>query len=310
MGHSDIPWERDHWLGDVDPRPLAMLRVGMGVVLLQDIATRWPHRRALLSDEGMLPRGVQGEPWAWSLFDLFGAPSTVSLALLIGAAIAVLLTIGFHTRVVTPLAWLFTQSLQNRNLFVGDGGDDFLRVLLFWAIFTDLGAVWSLDARRLGPRRAPALGARLLALQVALVYAAAGLNKLRGSWLDPDIVYQSLQHLGYLRPPGEALLAHPGLCRAVARFTLVAELTIPALIVSPFFVARCRGAAIILNIALQAGLFLTLRVGIWTGLLLITSVLFLQPAWLDRVAALTLPTKLGKPGWPSRWPSRWDGRHA
>ena len=39
-------------------------------------------------------------------------------------------------------------SLQNRSVFMGDGGDNVLHLMAIYLVFTRCGQVWSLDARR------------------------------------------------------------------------------------------------------------------------------------------------------------------
>ena len=277
------PWRRDYWLGTVDPRPLAAFRIGVGILVLSDLVTRARQMTVFLTDGGILPRGVQAERWAWSLFDLVGSNAGVAVLLGLAFVVTIAFILGYRTRLATLLTWLFVLSLQNRNLSVGDGGDDLLRVMLMWSLFTDLGGAWSVDVwlgRR--PRaRVLALGARLMQWQIALVYLAGAYLKMRGTWLDGDAIYQTLQLTGFVRPLGDALLAAPWVCTALTYATLAIELAMPVLLLTPWASRPARTLAVALSTGLQLGILLTMRVGIFTGLMLVIGVLFVVPGWYD-----------------------------
>ena len=282
---SARPWRRDYWLGTVDPRPLAAFRIGVGLLLISDLVSRARQLTTFLTDDGILPRGAQPERWAWSLLDLVG--STTGVAVLLGLAFVCVIafTLGYRTRLATLLTWLFVLSLQNRNLTIVDGGDDLMRVLLFWGVFTDLGGAWSLDVwlgRR--PRaRVFALGARLMQWEIPLVYLAGGYLKIRGSWLGGDAIYQTMQLTGFVRPLGHALLSVPWLCTAMTFGTLVIETSVSVLFVTPFFSRPARVLGIFMATGLQLGILLTMRVGIFTGLMLVVNVIYVLPESFDAI---------------------------
>src|SRR5262249_19688383 len=152
--------------GTVDPRPLALFRVAFGLTLLHDLFDYARDLTAFASDAGMLPRGAQAEPLAWSAFELVGDPRAVAALYAGGVLVTLAFTLGYRTRLANLLAWLFFTSLHNRNLYVTDGGDDLVRILLFLSLFTDLGCAWSADVALGRKRRAPvpALGLRALQL--------------------------------------------------------------------------------------------------------------------------------------------------
>jgi hypothetical protein len=89
-------------------------------------------------------------------------------------------------------------SLQNRSIFMGDGGDNVLHLMCIYLVFTRCGQVWSLDERRARrTREARARGEHLVdrvgpALWVALglvLGAAAFLGKLGGDWVVPALLW-------------------------------------------------------------------------------------------------------------------------
>jgi hypothetical protein len=286
MAHSENPFHRAFWLGETDPRPLALFRIALGLVVLHDLANYAVDLRAFLTDDGMLPRGVQVEPRAISLFDTVGSTGAVAVIFAAGVCAVVAFAVGYRTRIATALSWLFLTSLHTRNLYVTDGGDDLVRNLMFLSMFADLGARFSFDERRRGaaPSAVPAIGLRFLQLHIALLYFCAGRLKFRAGWMTHNVLYQCLQLTGFVRPPGHWLLAVPSLCLAIGAATVVLELCFALLAFSPWQVLRTRALAIASGLAVQMGILLTMRVGVFTETMIVAMLLFMQPEWLDRLA--------------------------
>ena len=78
---------------------------------------------------------------AW--FEIVYALAIVSSALLM---------LGWRTRAMSVVFMIGVLSLQNRSVFVGDGGDNVIHLMAIYLVFTRCGQVWSLDARRRAAR--------------------------------------------------------------------------------------------------------------------------------------------------------------
>ncbi|WP_254897864.1 HTTM domain-containing protein [Kitasatospora sp. NA04385] len=206
------------------PYQAAVVRIGIAGTWGAYLLREWPHRRVLYGDRS---------PWSAELNDRLLADThaftalswndgrwwfeaVYLLALLSAAAVAA----GWRTRASTVLFALTVLSLQNRNVFLGDGGDNLVHLMAIYLVFTRCGRVWSLDARRRARRPgkdpsewgepravADALAAMLhncamlvIAVQVVLVYATAGWYKVQGArWQDGTAVFYPLK-LGYFTP--------------------------------------------------------------------------------------------------------------
>ncbi|MFK4118179.1 HTTM domain-containing protein [Streptomyces longwoodensis] len=144
------------------PYQSAVVRIGFAGTWLLFLLRELPHRAELYGPDG---------PWSWSLarrlIDTNGAFTALmwadsrawfeivyALALLSAA----LLLVGWRTRTMSALFMVGVLSLQNRSVFVGDGGDNVLHLMSIYLVFTRCGRVWSLDGRR--ARRADAARAR------------------------------------------------------------------------------------------------------------------------------------------------------
>ncbi|HEV3190847.1 MAG TPA: HTTM domain-containing protein, partial [Polyangiaceae bacterium] len=287
QGHSDNPFSYAFWLGGIDPRPAALFRIALGLTILHDLLDLTRDLRAFLTDEGMLPRGTFSGPYAWTCFDWVGSPLAVSALYAVGFGTVVAFTLGYATRAATIATWLFVSSLHHRNNYVTDGGDDVVRILLFWSIFANLGAAYSVDARRAATRviSVPALPVRILQLQIAVLYFAAARLKFRLGWLHGDQIFYALQLDGFARPPGTFLTRFPSLCRLATKAILGMEFLFAFAAFSPVAIRFSRTVAIALGLAIQLGILTTMRVGIFTEAMLSVVWLFVLPEWIDAAEA-------------------------
>jgi hypothetical protein len=293
---SENPFRLAHWTGLVDSRPFGLFRIALGIVLLQDLWARSREISTFLTDDGILPRGVLRAGASWGLFNLTGEILPV-IALFIGGTIVTLaFTVGYRTRVATGLAWVFFVSLHRRVPPIQTGGDSLIDILLFFGFFTNLGARWSLDARRKGIQayvRAPV--PRFMQYIPAVLYLYTARAKLLAAgtaWLNGPILYQHLHLHGWVRPAGVLLGEHPGLCAFLGGATIVVEFLIPVLMIMPVFILPARALATLMHLGLQLGILLTLKVGIFTNVMLACTALWLQPEWLDALSR-RLPRKMG-----------------
>ena len=70
-----------------------------------------------------------------TLLQLVNSLTFAALLFLVAAAGAGALLLSYRTRLATLLSWVLLVSVQNRNPLLGQGGDDLLRMLLFWGLF-------------------------------------------------------------------------------------------------------------------------------------------------------------------------------
>lgn len=153
LGHTARPVGPDHifsrrfWRGESDARAPALFRIALGAVITADLADRLRDFHAFYTRDGLA--SAAPSTLEWSLFPLIGGAPLFALAFLAATA----LTLGYRTRLAVALMWVAMVSLWNANPAVCDGGDAVVLALLFWSVFADLGARYSLDVA-LG-RRAP-----------------------------------------------------------------------------------------------------------------------------------------------------------
>ena len=280
---DDNPLHREHWLGCFDPRPLALVRIALGATLLFDLIERAPDVPDWFSERGVLPlASLKGPPL--SIFALSDRPEVVMVLFGAGFLATAAFLLGYRTRLATCATWLFFVSLYQRNSLCDDGADTVARVLLFFGMFVNLGADWSLDRRagRAAGGAVQALPVRLTQLVLAVFYLAVVRNKLRGGWLDGTVLHQLLQVGGFTRPPAAFLLAHPSLCASLNHATWILELAIPVLAFVPWRIKGSRIACLCSWLALQVGIAVFVRPGLHQLVMVAAALLWVPPGWLRR----------------------------
>lgn len=260
----------------LDTRSLALLRIGLGLLLLVDLGIRATALTAHYSDAGVLPRDAwiaHGQtPWAWSLHLMTGEPLGQALLFLLAAVAAASLLVGYRTRTATFVSWLLLLSLHMHNPLVLNSGDTLLRMLLLWAMFLPTARRWSLDARRTAAPEQPAgrgdrvhsIASAALVLQLVCVYAVAGITKFGDAWRRGDALIAALDQDLYLKPLGAWLLDQPDLLRAVGWTVPWLEAGAAVLLLLPLFVPWVRCALIVAMLAFHLGIELTLQVGLFS----------------------------------------------
>ncbi|MGW2535629.1 HTTM domain-containing protein [Streptomyces sp. NPDC001499] len=181
----------------------AVVRIGVPVTCLLFLLREWPHRHELYGPDG---------PWSWGMArrlisnnDAFTALmwsdstiwfETVYALTLVSAA---LLTVGWRTRATSVLFMAGVLSLQNRSIFMGDGGDNVIHLMALYLVLTRCARVWSLDARRKADEAArptgdgrPArdvTGVVLWAVLGCVLVPASFLGGFGGTWWLPTLLW-------------------------------------------------------------------------------------------------------------------------
>ena len=300
----------------VDLRALALMRMALAAVVLVDLAIRSTDLEAHYTNLGVLPLAALFDhlwtPYQFSLHTASGLWQGQAVLFIAAAVAAGALLAGYHTRLATVVSWGLLVSLQNRNPLIGQGGDDLLRLLLFWGIFLPWGRVWSWDARgQPAPARFDYFSAATVAyvVQLALLYWCTALLKNGPEWTrDGTALYYAFSLDQVLLPAGRLLYPHPDLLRFLTFATYYIELLLPFALFLPVGVARWRLVVVGVLVGLHVGISLTLFVGIFF-LVNFASLFGLLPAgaldWLTlRVAPHAARAAQWRPRLPA-WQTPW-----
>ncbi len=250
----------------LDLRSLALMRIGVGLLLLLDLADRARDLADFYTDSGVLPRGLLTQeywnPAWWSLHLYNGTTAGQGALFLAHAAAALALLLGWRGRIATGVAYVLTLSLQNRNPLLLDGSDRLLLLLLFWGLFLPWEARFSLDARRRPrlaafPHAISLPGGAAYLCQTCVIYLVAAYWKLHPVWIsERSAIYRALEMEQFTKPLGYLLRDFPGLLGVLTLGVLLLEALAPLLLLSGN--GRPRGLAVVLLAGLHLGIGLTL----------------------------------------------------
>ncbi len=295
----------------LDWRSLALMRMGLALVILLDLAVSARNLRVFYSDDGVLPVQVVRDNYApdLTLHLVSGRVSYAALLFGIEAICALMMLVGYRTRLATIGCWLLLLSRQARNPLVLFGADMTEHIALFWAVLLPLNRRYSVDAW-LG-RVPPAEGSSYLSLtsfgailQFLLIYIVSGMLKTGDTWrVEHTAVYYALAQEIYARPLGQWLNQFDSITAWLTMATLYLELYGPLLFILPFR----RGWGRLLGFAIFGGMQLGFGIFMQMGLFWVAMnafMLMLLPAefwtWLAEPLGRWLAKKLGLPKWQQK----------
>ena len=264
-----------------DLRALAALRIGFGLMILGDVLLRAQNLTAHSTDAGILPRAVlkqitidYGAPWSISL-NMLSGESWWQIVLLSLLGIAAFLTIvGYKSRVALVACQILIIGFQGRNPLVLQGGDDFLRCMLFWTLFLPMGARWSADAyiarfrqREVEPttNHVASWATVGLLLQLCMMYWCTAMMKTGEPWVKSfDAAYLALSSHHFTTSIGYWFTNFPALLRGLTLGSLAWEFFGPFLLFVP--VAAWRGSCRMLTAAGFIGMHMSFNLCMDLGL--------------------------------------------
>lgn len=262
------------------PRPLALMRVLLGLVLLCESAARWPRSIELYSSAGRpMPVFAAAEPLA------FGPDVTVAAQTLLVLASAAVM-VGWRTRLsliaaAVLLTWL--GSLDSPGTF-----KKYSVIQVHLAVLTacaSSGSVASLDAWRRDPtaavRLSPRWPRRLIQFLVCAIYLGAAATKVRlAEFVSGDLLeFALLDDLWGGRPLGRSLAGDGTLLQAGAAATLAFEFLFPVLV----WIPKLRRPTLALAVAFHLSLHALLHLGTFSWVMLCGLIAFLDESDLRKV---------------------------
>jgi len=205
-------------------------------------------------------------------------------------AVAVAFTVGWWTRITTPVLLVMLTSLMRLAPLSTDAGDNLARIVLLFLCFADAARVWSWDARRRRQRvslpnvaRPPEWFGTLLhntalvaiACQVFVLYVTSGLSKVQGSmWQEGVGLYYPLQIGQYASWPelNEIVYASGAFVTVGSYVTVFVQLFFPLMLLR-------RGTRIVALLAvfvMHVGIAVTMALPWFSLAMLATDAIFIR----------------------------------
>jgi uncharacterized membrane protein YphA (DoxX/SURF4 family) len=285
----------------LDTRVCASVRIAYAALVLVHWAVLYPDLERWFGESGVLPDAVSRDvagPHQWSLlWWLPATPAATELCFWIAVAHTVLLGIGLLPRLNAAclLAWLI--SFQSRNWFILDGEDTTMRLLALYLVLMPCGASWSVNAllvrwwrpsSETGEAQShlrPAWGLRLLQIQMAVIFFAAGLEKLGAeAWLDGTALYYVARLDDYFGrfPTPTWLFDNPWSVALLTWSVVLGELLVPVFI----WFRQTRRWALAAAVLFHLSNEWTMHLFLFHWLMLVGWLSFIEPsdfAWLTPV---------------------------
>lgn len=279
----------------IDVRSLALVRIFLSIIILQDIARRAFDIFVFYGDGGVLPAAFTqlfwtGD-WAWSLHLLDGgSPQLLTALFIVEVFVALALLVGFYTRTATILMWVLIVSLHNANPLILQGEDVLLRVTLFVSMFLPLGAAFSVDSMRARkPAQKTVLSGWSVAylLQLAFMYFFVSLYKQSEAWESGSAIYYALSIDQYATHLGRWLLV--ALPSEVFSFVTIGILVFQAmalfLLFSPYRTALIRTVTMVLLMLMHLGFAVSMHLGMFSAVAIAALCAFIPSQVWDGASA-------------------------
>jgi hypothetical protein len=280
----------------VSARPLGFFRIVFGTLFLCNLGflafdlTYWFTGAGLL--QGTEAAQAAG-PLRPSLLQTIQDPLAVRAFFAVTAVVAVLFTVGWHTRIMGVLLYVLMLQIHHRNVVTNSGADTLVLVMLFYMMLSPCGAALSLDALRARRRRGTVAeplivpwAQRLIQLQLCLIYLDTAVLKCNGtSWLNGTALHFVVHNSEVGRPLLTWLADYPVLMNIMSVAALWTELALPFLI----WFRATRPWAILAGLGLHAGVLLTVNVPIFGEVMTACYLPFLTVTELDSLLRLANP---------------------
>lgn len=282
-------WDQ-FWFKSIDARQYAALRIVFGCLSLVYFLGLLPYVETQFSGSGWLSDSQQiasQNGGSWSLFFIPAGKHAIILAyaiILSGIASAVLMAVGWRSRLSAGITWLVWVSLWNRNPLLLDGDDAVLKGMCFYLMLSPCGNAWAIDAYfRKKQHQVAVWPLRLMQFQVALIYFVSGWVKFHSQeWLDGTILQYVLIHPQYSRWDGWLILDNAIiklLLAGLAWFIRWWELLFPVLLLN----AYTRKLSLMTGIVFHLDLLLTMNLRWFAVIMLALYLAFMPNAWFIRL---------------------------
>ena len=205
-------------------------------------------------------------PWMMSILNINGSAFFALIVALIGLITSLFLIIGWRTKISLFVTWVVIMSFHARFPLVNHGGDNLLRMILFWSFFLPINSYYSVDSVLSDtPKIRPAyfgLASIAWIMQVLFVYLFTFLYKWDPGWYKNfDSLYYAMNLDMFTTSLGKKLLFFPSLMKFLSFFAFALEGVGPILLLIPWKISFWRSLTVFLFFALHIGIWMTLELG-------------------------------------------------
>lgn len=179
----------------------SLARISIGFLMLYMYLIHYSQRYYLWGNQGIISNEMTGST---NLYSLSNSDIYFNIIYHIGILLSVLFIIGYKTRLVSIINFIFYFSLLERNPMISDGGDNILRVCLFYLLFADMSRYFSIDSKKTN-QRSNSLKTKITnifhniaciatIIQISILYLVSGLYQIIGEmWHNGTAIYYIMQ---------------------------------------------------------------------------------------------------------------------
>ena len=275
----------------LDVRAIGVFRVLLALVILLDQVVRLCDWQAFHSVFGVVTpvdSRTWDNPWVWSLYWLSDGPVLPYVLEVARLLATIALLLGIRSRLAAFVLFVLLASIAARNPLLLQGGDKVLVVMTFFAVFLPLGQWASLERLWFGTR--PQLSYRSAAtmayvIQILLVWFMAGILKTGEQWWSSGTAISMALHLEAFTTEFSRLWRDwDWLLQPMTLFVFYLECLAPLLALVPSF--WCRLTGLFALVSLEVGIWLSLEVGLFPLISLISLVPLFPSRFIDFVVRL------------------------
>ncbi|MDD9932843.1 MAG: HTTM domain-containing protein [Myxococcales bacterium] len=270
----------ERWFFDpIDARPLALVRIGLGLCLFSCYLLYIPHLEAIFGPEGLAlayyeafaPRDPIAPDHLWLVHGL----------LLLSSAS---FTVGFRSRLSGFTLAACHAAFLDVTVMHTWGWSRMMVTFMLYVALANPGGCYSVDrwlAKRSGRERAGTTAAwpvRILMLHVAIIYLSAGWARLFDeSWIRGEMIYVALNFSLYSRHLYLDLQSLKPILVVACWAAWAIEMAAPALL----WPRRTRLPCVFGLMAMHLGLELTATIGFWQLMMISALCIFLPGDWVE-----------------------------
>lgn len=268
----------------LDLRSLSLFRIGLGLTILYNLYSIYPNLDAFYGPHGVAPLYAIKSELNWSLYAISDNFYFLRTFFILHVVFAIMLIVGFRTRLATILCLIMTVSLIHRAPILSYGADKIVKVFLMWGAFLPLGAYFSFDHRKNNlPDQFFSMATIAFICQLIIIYTFNAMTKTHQSWSQD---FTALQYVfsshDLAKPLATWFLQFPELLKCLTFLSLCLEHYGGFLLLIPFFSSLFRSVVIVMFIAYHAFIYSTIDVGWFSVIMVCVWVALIPSTWWQK----------------------------
>jgi hypothetical protein len=278
------------WFQMQSPLPMAVFRIFFGLHVLLFVVLLLPDLATWYGPDGLLNVQTNRQWQQTERLSIFSwLPPTVGTAYGVFALLAIsafTLTIGLFTRTSSIILALMLYSIHHRNMIILNGGDNFMRLVGLYLVFSHAGDALSVDnwlKRKLGKSiqtEYSIWAQRLVQLQLSAVYCHSVFGKINGeSWLNGTAVYYASRLQDFEKLPVPYLLDNMWTINLLTWSTLFIEFALFTLV----WIKDFRYYVLAAGILLHLGIEWTMNIPMFETQMIAAFIVFVDPKDIQSV---------------------------